>query len=109
MVVLEPISDDALEEEWYGLSVDRDDLRRERGWSDWDGGAPMRMRLLPFAVLLFSALPPPSAAQSPVGLPGRFTGLHGLTAGGRRIRTRGPSAKGKVMANHSRQALLSRA
>src|SRR5215469_803840 len=47
----------------------------------------MRMRLLPFAVLLLSALPPPSAAQSPVGLPGRFTGLHGLTAGGRWIRT----------------------
>ena len=36
MVVLEPISDDALEEEWYGLPVDRDD-------PDWDGGAPMRM------------------------------------------------------------------
>src|SRR5215467_11553825 len=87
----EPISDDALEEEWHGSPVDRDDLRRERGWSDWDGGAPMRMRLLPFAVLLFGALPPPSAAQSPVGLPGRFTGLHGLTAGGNRIRTTGPA------------------
>src|SRR5215813_6317305 len=93
MVVLEPISDDALEGEWYGLSVDRDDLRRERGWSDWDGGAPMRMRLLPFAVLLFSALPPPSAAQSPVALPGRFTGLHGLTAGGRWIRTISPATE----------------
>ena len=91
MVVLVPISDDALEEEWYGLPVDRDDLRRERGSSDWDGGAPMRMRLLPFAVLLLSALPPPSAAQSPVGLPGRFTGLHGLSAGADRIRTLSPS------------------
>ena len=32
-----------------------------------------------------------------------------LTAGGRRIRTRGPSAKGKAMGSHSRQALPSRA
>jgi hypothetical protein len=34
---------------------------------------------------------------------------NGLFAGGRRIRTRGPSAKGKAMGSHSRQALPSRA
>jgi hypothetical protein len=34
---------------------------------------------------------------------------HGLSAGGRRIRTRGPSAKGKAVGSHSRQALPSRA